>query len=191
MDSGDTRNDLTKLGFAPAVIQAFAFLHNFGFRQIDALPTLVRYANDRVGANVYFGRSSFEIGFEIECEEERFPLSALISVANPLAAGKYRNFAATTPAAVSVGVARLADDVRLYATRALQGDPGFFAAARERSKKWSEEYALEVLAAQVRPQAEAAFREGRYREAAELYKQIATCLTPSERKKLEMARSRY
>jgi hypothetical protein len=85
MDSVSTDDGLAQLGFAPAVIQAFAFLHNFEFRQLDASPTLVRYANGRVGANVYLGRSSFEIGFEVLFENERFPLPALIRVADPLA----------------------------------------------------------------------------------------------------------
>jgi hypothetical protein len=92
---------------------------------------------------------------------------------------------------VRVGVARLADVVQQHATRALKGDPGFLAAAQEHSKRWSEEYALEVLAAQVRPKAEAAFRERRYRDAVDLYDRIAPCLTPAERMKLELARSRY
>jgi hypothetical protein len=49
---------------------------------------------------------------------------------------------------------------------------------------------MDVLASHVRPKTEAAFRERRYREAADLYEKIRARLTPTEVKKLEFARKR-
>ena len=61
---------------------------------------------------------------------------------------------------------------------------------RRQRESWSVDYALDVLAEQIRPQAEAAFRGRQYREAAKLYERIAKRLTPTELKKLGMARRR-
>jgi hypothetical protein len=91
---------------------------------------------------------------------------------------------------VNTFLQQLADLVRRYGERALHGDPAFFALLRQQRKEWTKKYAFEVLCRQVRPKAEAAFREGRYREAAELYREIRAGLTPAEIKKLAIAEKR-
>jgi hypothetical protein len=50
-------------------------------------------------------------------------------------------------------------------------------------KSWSEGYALDVLEKQLRPKAQAAFQQGNYREAAELYERIRPRLSAAEEKK--------
>jgi len=50
--------------------------------------------------------------------------------------------------------------------------------------------ALDVLADQLRPQADEAFRTGDYAAAANLYAQIRGRLTPAEIKKLKFAEER-
>ena len=49
---------------------------------------------------------------------------------------------------------------------------------------------LQSLANDVRPKADAAFRDAKYREAAELYSQIYDVLKPSELQRLELAKRR-
>jgi hypothetical protein len=53
------------LGFPQAVRDAFRFLQTFGFKEVGADDTIVRYATERVFLNIYHGRSSYELGIEI------------------------------------------------------------------------------------------------------------------------------
>lgn len=77
-----------------------------------------------------------------------------------------------------------------YCLPALNGDTHFYALLETERKRRSKAYALEVLAGNVRPQAEEAFRRGDYALAVELYSQIKECLSPAELKKLSMAERR-
>jgi len=150
----------------------------------------VRYRKRKLELNIYHGRQSFEIGFHIGHAGEHYSMSEIIRVTDPAAADQYRNAAATTPAELVSAVDRLAVLVSRYGERALRDDPAFFTELNRQLKSWSDAYALEVLAQQLRPKAEAAFREGRYREAAELYGRIHARLSPTELKKLDIARER-
>lgn len=179
-----------RLNFPHVVGQAFSFLEDAGFHEIEATPTIVRYRKDDLVCNVYHGRRSYELGFQIGPEGEEYPVSALIRASDPAAYDQYRTPVATTPAQLASGIKQLADLVRRYGQQALRGDATFFAELRRQQKVWAEAYALDVLAQQIRPKAEAAFREKRYREAAELYAKIGPRLTATEQKKLEVARRR-
>ena len=183
-------NDRTRFDFANVVRQRFAFLADYGFHETESLPTIVRYRRGDLDLNVYHGRQSYEIGLQVGHADEQFSMSELVRAADPEAAERYRNAAATTPAALASGLERLAELVVRYGDRALRDDPGFFADLRRQRQFWAETYALDVLAAQTRPKAEAAFRDGRYREAAELYERIAARLSPAEKAKLAAARKR-
>lgn len=58
---------------------------------------------------------------------------------------------------------------------------------REEREQRSKEYALEVLAAQIRPEAHAAFRGKRFVEAVHLFTRIKGALSDAERMKLAYA----
>ena len=81
-------------------MQVFSFLHDYGFQQVEALPTLVRYRCGDLEARVFHGRRSYELGFEIEREGERFVISALIAFSDPSAADRYCNPMVRTPSAL-------------------------------------------------------------------------------------------
>ncbi len=179
-----------RLGFVAAVREHFAFLLDFGFSEVEALPTIVRYRKGGLDLNVYHGRMSCEVGMQIGHEDEQFSIAELICTVDPVAAEELRAWTATTSGALATGVEKVAGLFRRYGQCALRDDPEFFEKLRSNRKSWGETYALEVLASQTRPKAEAAFREGRYREAAELYEKIAPALTPVEQKKLALARKR-
>jgi hypothetical protein len=140
--------------------------------------------------DVCHGRQSYELDFGIERSGVRYSLSELIRTTDPHAAGQYRNFAATSPSGIAEGLTRLAELVKRYGKLALQGDAEFFTAIEKQRAAWAEGYALDVLAEQIRPKAEAAFREGHYQEAADLYEKIAPRLSPAEQQKLAAARKR-
>jgi hypothetical protein len=77
-----------------------------------------------------------------------------------------------------------------YCRSALDGDPQLFSILESEQKSWSEEYALDVLADQLRPQADEAFRQRNYAKSAELYTRIRDRLSPAEIKKLSIAAER-
>jgi len=180
----------TRLNFADAVQRAFAFLTDLGFVQVETSPTIVRYHKGDVEVDVYHGRQSYELGFEIGRDGAKYTLSELIRIADPKTAVRYRNFVATTQSTLTEGLRSLAELIKRYGQRALQADPEFFVALGRQRKSWVEGYALEVLEGQLRPKANKAFRQGNYREAAELYERIRPGLTPTELRKLAIARER-
>ncbi len=179
-----------RLGFADFVRQGFEYLKDYGFTETEALPTIVRYRRGDLELNVYHGRRSYEIGLQIGHREEQFSIEEIVRATDPDAWEKFRYPAATTQKSLKSGVERLADLMRCNGKRALLGDPDFFADLRRQRQSWAEAYALDVLARQIRPKAEAAFRGGRYQEAAELYEKIAARLSPAEKAKLAVARKR-
>jgi hypothetical protein len=107
-----------------------------------------------------------------------------------VAADKYRNYVALTPEKLVSGLDQLARLVRRDGYLALQGDESFFDVLRKQRAAWAAAFSPEVRARQLRPKAEAAFREQRFHDASELYGQILPCLSPAERLKLDLARRR-
>ena len=186
----DNKPRQARLRFEMAATSAFAFLKDLGFSQIGVSPTIVRFRKAEVEADIYYGRRSFELGFEIRRGMTKFSLSELIRIIDPETAKKYRNFTATTQRALDEGLERLAELVMRYGQQALHGDPEVFTALEKEGKSWAESYALDVLARTLRPKADEAFRHGNYREAAELYERFRSRLAADEIKKLEIARKR-
>ena len=182
--------DRSHLNFERQVREAFAFLSDLGFSETEALPTLVRYRHDDVEVDVYYGRQSYEIGAGVTGFGIRYAMSEIIRAVDPETAKRYRNAMATTQEAVAAGLEELSSLMKRYGTAALRGDPQFFSTLKEQRKLWSEEYALDVLADQLRPQADEAFRRGNYSTAADLYARIRSRLSPAEVKKLALAEER-
>jgi hypothetical protein len=110
----------TRLNFAHAVRQRFAFLDDFGFSESESLPTLVRYRKGEVEVTLYHGRQSFELGFEISRDGGRYSMSELIGVADVEAAKRYRNYSTTTSAGVVEGLSQLAELVMRYGDRGIR-----------------------------------------------------------------------
>jgi hypothetical protein len=182
-----------RLGFADAVRSAFAFVRKYGFVELEAGPTIVKFGSRDVDLTVYHGRSSYEIGVEIGWEGNSAPgftLSEVIRLADESEGARYRNPAATTLEGVRDGVTSAAVLLSKHGDALLAGDLQSFSRLQEQRKRWGESYALDVLAGQLRPRAEAAFRQGRYAEAADIYERIRPRLSPAEVKKLELAKRR-
>jgi len=180
----------TRLNFADAATRAFAFLTEVGFLQVDASPTIVRYRRGNLTVDIYHGRQSGELGFEVGHDDIKYSMSELIRAADPETGKEYRNFAATTQSDLTEGLGRLEELAKRYGWRALEDEPEFFVALKNQRKSWAEGYALEVLEGQLRPKADEAFRRGNYREAAKLYERIRPCLSLTELKKLAIATER-
>lgn len=180
----------TNLNFANFVKEKFAFLLDLGFAEVESLPTMVLYRKGDIEVDVYHGRRSYEIGFGITREGVRYSLPEFMRVTDPEFEKQYRYPAARTQDVLVECITKTAELVKRYSIRALQGDPEFFLALEGNRKLWMEEYGLKILAGQLRSLAHEAFRLGKYREAAELYKRIEPCLSPAEIKKLAIAEDR-
>jgi hypothetical protein len=182
--------DRTRLNFAHAVKERFGFLAEQGFALAESMPTLVRYQKGDLEVHIYHGRKSYELGFRVGHGDQHYSMSELIRASDAAAADTYRNLTVTNPLALRTGLDRIAELSQRYGECALRDDPKFFARLAQQRISWSQDYALDVLAAQIRPMAEEAFQKGRYQEAADLYEKINTRLSPAERKKLVAARER-
>jgi hypothetical protein len=180
----------TEYGFTSIVRQRCSFLTAYGFVETKAEPTIVKYRQGELGFNIYHGRQSYEVGIEIGHDDEMFSMSELIGVVDPEVAKEYRSVAAMSQAALCGAVENAVELVQRYAEGALRDDPEFFAALRRQRESLRDELALDVLARQIRPKADAAFRAGRYGEAAELYQKIVERLSGIERAKLAAALKR-
>jgi len=180
----------TNLNFSNLVKKRFAFLRDLGYVEVELLPTMMRYRKDDIEVDVYHGQRSYEIGFGITRDGIRYSLPELMRVTDPKFEEKYRYPTATTQEALDRGLTMTAELVKRYGMQALQAAQAFFAVLESQRKSWIEKYAFDVMANQLRPQANEAFRLGKYREAAELYKRIESCLSQTEVKKLALAEAR-
>ena len=178
------------LKFEEKVRKAFEFLNELGFYEVEALPTLVRYQKGGVEVDVYHGRQSYEIGAGVTAFGTRYSISEIIRAIDPKAAKHFHYAATTTPEGLISGLEELSMLMKQYGRAAIDGDSQFFSMLENQRKVWAEEYALDVLAEQLRPQADEAFRQGDYSKAADLYSRIRKRLSPAEIKKLSLAEER-
>ncbi|HEY8942041.1 MAG TPA: hypothetical protein VIM59_17730 [Cellvibrio sp.] len=176
-----------ELNFATLVKQEFLFLHDFGFIEIESLPTIVRYKNNEVEVHIYHGRQSYEIGLEFIYKDTSYPLSEFIRVVAPELAQQYRNPSATEQQSVSRMLSKIAELTKKYCLLGLEGNAEFFAILERNRSLWREEYAFQTKAYQLRAKANEAFHNKNYSKAFELFKEIKSCLNPSELKKMEMS----
>ena len=179
--------DRADLNFREEARKAFVFLCKLGFSEIEALPTLLRYRKNGVEVDVYHGRNSFEIGAAITAFGTRYTISEIIRNVEPEFAKSYHYAIAITPEGVAESLKELSALMKRYAKLALDGDPEFFSVLEKKRRSWSENYALDVLAGQLRPKASEAFRNKEYAKAVELYSRIKDRLSPAELKKLSIA----
>ena len=180
----------SKYEFDKEVRHAFTFLVDLGFKEIEAAPTLVRYQKSGVEVDVYHGRQSCEIGAGVTAYGTRYSIGAIIRAIAPDVVKHFRYVSARTSETMVAGLEELSSLMQLYGREALEGNPTFFSMLDKKRKIWSEEFALDVLARQLRPQAAEAFRKKEYAKAAELYSQIKKGLSPVELKKLDLAKKR-
>ena len=179
-------NDLN-FNFEESARKSFAFLLKMGFQEIDALPTLVRFRKNFIEVDVYHGRKSFEIGAGITAYGIRYSISEIIRSVAPEVEKGFRYKAVTQPEGVAAALDEIGSLIRRFGRAAFDGDPIFFYRLLHQRQLWAEEYALDVLARQLRPKAEIAFRQKDYSKAANLYSRIKERLSPAEIKKLDFA----
>jgi hypothetical protein len=182
--------DRIHLNFESVAREKFAFLNGLGFLEVEASPTLIRYRKGDVEVDVYHGRQSYEIAAGISYLGVRYQFSDFIRAVDPIFAKQYRHAQASTVDGVFSGLEDLSTLMQRYGNKAFQGDPTFYSELEKKHQVWLDEYWLDQLAHQLRPKAEAAFHQGDYASAVELYSRIQARLSPAEIKKLALAERR-
>ncbi len=193
-DAMNTTEPITNNGgdkLLKAVRHHFSFLLDEGFdvRSFDKA-SVVLGRND-IEVTINHDRLSYEIGVEISHRLGSYSIGEIIYAADPQAGDAYRDFAATDEAAVGVGLEAAADNVRRFGRGVIDDDSQALSRLAFLRRQRTNDFAREVKAAQVRPKAEEAFRRRQYSDVIALYESIASLLTPSERKRLEIAKREY
>jgi hypothetical protein len=179
---------LRDLGFPDEVRTQFQFLEALGFELRESGPTCVRYTRAEFVIEIYHGRQSYELGLNLMRYGVSYSLETLLAVHERAGgATTFHPFAATDRDAVAAGVGHLAGMFKSCSDYFLANDPVVFRAVDDYGEEVSARLAIESLARQLRPKAEAAFKAKDYRLAAELYGQVRDQLTPAEIAKLKFA----
>jgi len=182
--------DRSNLNFGGQVRKSFIFLNDLGFSEVEVLPTLVRYQKDSVEVDIYHGRRSYEIGAGVSVFGSRYTISEIIEASDPEAFMQFRYAMTATPEGVATALKELGSLLKLYGSAVLRGESKFVSMLEKQRKQWSQAFALDTLARQLRPKANEAFRRKDYSTAADLYSRIRERLSPAEIKKLGVAEDR-
>jgi hypothetical protein len=183
-----------RLGFTEQVLSSFGFLiKDYGFCVVKDEPTFVRYESSSVFVNIYHGRTSYELGFEIGRldsgsgqEEQAYSISMIMEL---MRAKEPTFFQASTRDRVKEFVPRLADLVRTYATSLLQGDVATFGELIKTRLDMADRLHNELRLRGIRQKAANAWRSRDFVKVAELYDSIFENLTQAEIKKLNYAKA--
>jgi hypothetical protein len=196
MDENIHLPDRVSLGFAEAVESSFGFLTTeYGFKCVRVMPTLVRYESSRVCVNLYHGRSSYELGFEVALlprgrgqPEEPFSLGDILDLCSVREELGFTFLQASTEERVRRFVPQLAELARQYAGPVLKGEPDLFMRLREVQTAKSRRYLREAELRQLREQADRAWQEKQFPLIVKLYESMGDDVTRSEAAKLVYAR---
>ncbi|MCA8968285.1 MAG: hypothetical protein KDC95_00825 [Planctomycetes bacterium] len=184
--------DRARLRFVEVVREQFLGLAAIGYEEAEASELEVRFRNEEFGVDVKLCHEtlSYEVYCTVEWEQYACTPADLLRVSDPEAAKRYRDPSGHTPESVQLAVAEVARIVVAHGTRALRGDPGFFARAAVLRAEAADVWYRQQRAVEIRRMAFAAFRERRYCECIDLYEQIVDMLSPAEMAKLHYARRR-
>jgi len=185
-----------KLGFMEEVLNQFDFLKTeYEFNCVKTEVTFVRYESNKVFINVYHGRASYELGFEIGLQpsslntsERKFTLSEIIELAGALGDTGYTYYQVSTKDGIKEFVPKVAELVKKYAKNALLGDILTFEKMELIQKQRSDKYLKEMELNRIRPKANEAWHNKRYKEFIELYEAVMNNISSAEIKKIEYAR---
>lgn len=184
-----------QLGFKEEALNAFSFLlKDYGFHLVKEETTFLRYENDKVFVNIYHGRASFELGFEIGLlpqsimdSETKHSLLEIIELHNKQKDLDYTFFQASTKDRVVEYIPKLSHLVKLYAKDALLGDASVFKKLGEIQLNKSNKYIKEMELRRTRQAVEKAWNVNNYSKVITLYETIKNYMTSSERKKFDYA----
>jgi hypothetical protein len=186
-------SDRTQLHFREEAEVAFRFLErDYGFRLVENDETSLRYESpEGVFVNVYHGRSSYELKFEVgrldsAATDERFYPVDFVELSG---VSEESFFQASNAERVRRYLPELARVLAEHGSSALRGDPFVFKRLRDIQASRSDSLLLSWKLADARAEADAAWRDKNYSRVVQAYEPLKEHLMPSERKKLDYAKS--
>lgn len=184
-------NDQNSLGFPEYVQKAFIFLileYNFLYKKQSE--TNIRFEGNGVFVSIYYGRQSYEIGLEIGLIEDGltngYGLGSLISYHRQNKEKPFRFSIAKTRKQVKFSVDDLAKLLNECGQKALQGDKNVF----RQLKFDSDTYWKNIRTSKIKTDAAKSFSKGDYETSIKLYEKVSNNLSPSEYKKLKIAKNK-
>jgi len=185
-----------KLGFREEVLSQFNYLiTEYGFQCVKTEVTLVRYESQKVFINIYHGRASYELNVEIGLlinsfilGEQNYTLTELVELEGAPNGTYQAYFQVSSQAGVKKFVPIIAKYVKEHAHNILIGDKSTFERLAQIRTQMSDKYLVKMTLDRVRPRAEEAWKDKRYREFVELYEPIKNDISPTESKKLVYAK---
>lgn len=176
-----------KLGFREAVLSSFGFLRTYGLEPVMEDVTLVRYESDAVFVNVYHGRSSSVIGVEIGRLDrpEQYGLDYIVYWAGKQAweaegFGRCTMFQVSSREGVQKFVPKVAALVKRYGDPFLSGRPGFYDELQRHNEREKARYEHEQMLAEIRQEADAAWKTRNFARVVELLEPVRSELTRIE-----------
>ena len=184
-------NDHNSLGFLEYVQKAFIFLKlEYDFLCTNQSETNIRFEGNGVFVSIYFGRQSYEIGLEIGLIEDRltngYGLGSLISYHRQNKDKQFRFSIAKTREQVNFSVNDLAKLLKECGKKALRGDKNVY----RQLKSDANAYWEDIRTSKIRIDAAKSFSKGDYKTSISLYEKISNNLSPSENKKIKIAKNK-
>lgn len=176
------------LGFCEIARAAFDFLRTeYHFRLVTAEHTFLRYESGAVFVNVYHGRLSYELRFEIgllRAPESKYTPEEFAVLYN-VPGSVY--FQASTPDRVRRFTPELADLLRRHGGMLLAGNAAEFGRLQEVSRRLSASTTRGYFLGDMRRKADKAWKQRDYPALVEALTAIGSDRRPSEERKLEYA----
>ncbi|HEX7163290.1 MAG TPA: hypothetical protein VF223_18895 [Trebonia sp.] len=186
----------SRLNFVASARSAFDFVTNppYSLRLVDQDEGRVTYAGVDLGLAILYDGLSCELDLalwreSVEAEVTHpYTMVDLLRVADPDRARSYRQFSASTEAAVEQGLAMLESEFRRFGLQALSGSREFFERMRQMRSLAAAEFNSELEDKQIREKAGRAWRDRDFSNVVKQYSILGDRLSQVERARLDYAR---
>jgi hypothetical protein len=177
--------------FPELALEAFGFLIAMGFRVARSEDRLIRLESDLVYVNVYYGRSSYQVGVELG-RLDRVELYALYEVLSAFAPAdaSLAGLQAVEPDVVDRCLRKVAAVLERHCRDLLAGDDGAFVTLHSTASRLRESATISAQFGAIVDRADQAWTDGDRSRAADLYASAAPALDEIRRKRLAHVRGK-
>lgn len=186
--------DRKSLEFPEMVIEHFSFLEQeLGYSVVQALDTFVQYRYKVIFVNVYHGRSSYEVGFEIGRSDmsptRRYHYSVILKAVAPEYKGQVF-LQADNKEALRFCIDKIAQIAKTYCQSLFIGDDRTWKALEHAGEVLNEELYQEYTIRPVKNRALEAWQRRDFKEVIRLYESVEKELNDIERKRFFYAKKK-